>query len=68
MVWTRQFGAVFDDGVNAVATGPGGRVAVVGDTRADLASGDLVVAGTTSGALAGPSAGSSDVFARRIGP
>jgi hypothetical protein len=166
VVWTRQFGAVFDDEVRAVAVGPGGRIAVVGLTRAgldgghaggsdafvrlygddgtllwgrqfgtpsadqahavaidavgnvlvggftegsligvgvgdrdafvrkyepdgtlrwtkqfgtpqadsiaavavDLASGDLVVAGRTSGGLAGPSVGGSDVFLRRIGP
>jgi hypothetical protein len=166
VVWTRQFGAVFDDEVRAVAVGPGGRIAVVGLTRAgldgghaggsdafvrlyrddgtllwgrqfgtpsadqahavamdavgnvlvggftegsligvgvggrdafvrkyepdgtvrwtkqfgtpqadsiaavavDLASGDLVVAGSTSGGLSGPSVGGSDVFLRRIGP
>lgn len=166
VVWTRQFGAVFDDEARAVAVGPGGRIAVVGSTRAgldgghaggsdafvrlygddgalawgrqfgtpsadearavaidavgnllvggftegslvgvgaggrdafvrkiepdgtmrwtkqfgtaqsdavaavavDLASGDLVVAGSTSGGLSGPSVGSSDVFVRRMGP
>ena len=47
--WTRQFGTSADDSANAVVTDSGGNV---------------YVAGSTSGAIEGSNAGSSDVYVR----
>ncbi len=37
-VWTRQFGSIGEEFALGVATGPGGRIAVVGGTNGDLAN------------------------------
>ena len=109
VVWTRQFGSIGEDFALGVATGPGGRIAVVGGTNGDLANpaaaareendafvrvydaggdvvwtdqfgttafddhlacvgiakdGTVIVFGVTDGALAATNAGARDVFAR----
>lgn len=52
--WTRQFGTVAADTINALAV--------------DAPSGEIVVGGTTAGSLQGANGGGFDLFVRRLGP
>jgi hypothetical protein len=52
-VWLRQFGTATDDGARAIVIGT---------------AGEVIVFGTTGGALDGASSGGDDVFLRAYGP
>ena len=52
--WTRQLGTSGSETIKGLAV--------------DLPTGEIVVVGTTSGALGGANGGANDVFVRRMGP